>query len=278
MALPKVDPRIQAILDSAYSDFHSHHYQLQDPVSLAHAYADARDREVAAFFAAILAYGNVRTILASVNKILLRLGASPYQSLVDLKFANLFSDFRHRFTTGEDIEILCHWLSQALRSHGSIEAFFVETVSMEFPEMKTSLSNFVNRLTRLPLPAAFKSVAQRRGRNLKYLISDPGRGSACKRLNMYLRWVVRPADGIDLGLWTKLRASQLMLPVDTHLLQTLQQLRWTRSKQATWQVVESATARLRIYSPEDPVRYDFALCHLSMAGKSIRTYLKPEQL
>jgi uncharacterized protein (TIGR02757 family) len=89
---------------------------------------------------------------------------------------------------------------------------------------------------------------------------------------MFLRWVVRKKDGIDLGLWTRIHTRQLMLPVDTHLLQTLRALRWTRSRQATWRVVEAATHRLRRYAPEDPIRYDFALCHLSMAGGSLRQY------
>lgn len=264
-----LNPRIKLLLDAAYSDFHSHYYREKDPVSLVHAFADRKDREVVAFYAALLAYGNVPTILNSVRKILLRLGEEPYRNVIDLRFRGLFSDFVHRFTTGDDIEILGHWLSGVLRSHGSLEAYFCEGGT---DDIKVSLSRFVNSLTDQTLPKSLLPVKQRRERNLKYLLSDPMRGSACKRLNMYLRWMVRPEDGIDLGIWSRIDKSKLVLPIDTHLLKTLQHLRWTKSKQANWKVAESATARLRLYSPEDPVRYDFALCHLSMAGKSIADY------
>jgi uncharacterized protein (TIGR02757 family) len=270
MRLP--NPVILKLLESAYSDFHSHYYREKDPISLVHAFQDAPDREIAAFLSALLAYGNVATILGSVGRILLRLGNSPYSTLIDGRFAGHFSDFKHRFTTGDDMEIVCYWVSSVLRSHGSLEAFFLDDPSPG-PEMKQRISSFVRRLVGQPLPPSHEPVLRRRHRNLKYLLSDPDRGSACKRLNMFLRWMVRPEDGIDFGLWKGSSPSQLMLPVDTHVLQTLKVLRWTRSQQASWRVVEEATERLRLYSPSDPIRYDFALCHLSMAGKNIRQYL-----
>jgi uncharacterized protein (TIGR02757 family) len=87
---------------------------------------------------------------------------------------------------------------------------------------------------------------------------------------LFLRWVVRENDGIDLGIWSKLGPEKLILPLDTHLLQTLRNLSWTRSQQASWKVAEEATEKLKIYCPEDPIKYDFALCHLSMSGHSIK--------
>lgn len=140
------------------------------------------------------------------------------------------------------------------------------------------LSDFVTRFAAQPLPKGLEPRRLERARSLKYLLSDPLRGSACKRLNMYLRWMVREADEIDLGLWKCVKKEQLMLPVDTHLLKTLRILKWTSSKQATWKVVEEATERLRKYAPEDPIRYDFALCHLSMAGGKISQYEKRSSL
>jgi uncharacterized protein (TIGR02757 family) len=140
--------------------------------------------------------------------------------------------------------------------------------------MKERLSSFVTRLTAISLPPRLSGSLPSRARNLKYLVSNPVQGSACKRLNLFLRWVVRPKDGIDLGLWPNVPSSELMLPVDTHLLRILRDLRWTRSKTANWNVVEDSTARLRLYCPEDPVKYDFALCHLSMSGERILEYRK----
>lgn len=269
----RANPEILRLLESAYADYHSHFHRGQDPVSLVHRYTDPRDREVAAFVTSLLSYGNVRTILNSVAVVLDALGPVPHQSVRELAFRKL-PTFRHRFTTGEDMEIILTWLSRALQSHGTLEAFFTDSRHPTDAPMKDLLSDFVIRFTSQPLPEALASRLPARERNLKYLLSDPSRGSACKRLNMFLRWMVRAEDGIDLGLWRTLRADQLMLPVDTHLLQTLRALRWTRSKQATWKVAEEATARLKLYAPTDPIRYDFALCHLSMCGGNVLHYRK----
>ncbi len=272
----RANPKIQSLLDAAYQDFHSHFHRERDPISLVHPYKDPRDREVAALATALLSYGNVRTILNSVRAVLSVLGELPYQNLVDLRFKSSLKSFRHRFTTGEDIEIIFSWMAAALRSHGSIEAFFVSGGKPAGGEMKELLSDFVVRFSAQPLDDALAPRAADRVRSLKYLLSDPNRGSACKRLNMFLRWMVRDEDGIDLGLWKRVRPAQLMLPIDTHVLQTLHALKWTKSTQATWKVSEEATARLRLYSPSDPTRYDFALCHLSMSGGKITEYAKLE--
>jgi uncharacterized protein (TIGR02757 family) len=269
-------PKIQSLLEAAYADFHSHFHRERDPVSLVHPYRKARDREIAALATALLSYGNVRTILNSVREVLAVLGEDPYGNLADFKFRSRLTNFRHRFTTGEDLEILFTWMADAIRTHGSIESFFVSGRHPDTAPMKELLSDFVLRFTAQPLGEPLASRARDRVRSMKYLLSDPNRGSACKRLNMFLRWVVREEDGIDLGLWKRVRPDKLILPIDTHLLQTLRALKWTRSKQATWKVAEEATARLRLYAPADPVRYDFALCHLSMSGGRITEYAKLE--
>lgn len=201
------------------------------------------------------------------------LGASPYQTILNEQFLDQFVSFRHRFTAGEDLVIVCCWLSQALQQAGSLESFFLPSSKLsQKMEMKDLLSDFVQRFTNQKLPPKIAKAAKVRAQSLKYLLSDPLRGSACKRLNMFLRWMVRPSDGIDLGLWKRLNPHQLMLPVDTHVLKTLHLLDWTTSKTATWKVSEQATQHLRLYEADDPVRYDFALCHLSMNGNSIEMY------
>ena len=266
-----VPTAVKSILERAYLDHHSAFHRERDPVSLVHSYATPRDREIAAVYAALLAYGNVATILSSVRHILTWLGASPYRSLTERRFDDRILNFRHRFTTGLDVFILSHWLSSALRSHGSVEAFFNESGAPN-RDMATRISAFVERLTEQTLPPELTALRDGRSRSLKYLVPSPVRGSACKRLNLFLRWMVRAEDAIDLGIWRRVDTRDLMLPVDTHLLKTLRSLRWTRSKQATWRVVESATARLRTLCPEDPIRYDFSLCHLSMSGGNLRAY------
>lgn len=262
---------LQSLLDAAYADHHSQYSRSRDPLSLVHGYLSAADKEIAGFLCALLAYGNVAVILASARKVLGALGTSPYQTLAHEPPRIPFEGFRHRFTTGDDIEIVLHWLHQALRSHGSLEAFFLGGNSPQTP-MRELLSNFTQRFIAQKLPRPLEAKRMRREKQLKYLLSDPQRGSACKRLNMYLRWMVRPDDGIDLGLWKSLPPSSLILPLDTHVLQTIQALRWTKSKTANWKLAEAATARLKKLCPEDPIRYDFSLCHLSMEGGKILHY------
>lgn len=252
-------------MDSAYRDYHSMAHRDRDPLQWVHRYSSAQDQEIIAFLAALLSYGNVTAILTSLNRALTPLGETPFEKIRNNDLPPEWKNFTHRFTKGEDLVIVCHWLRCAIQSHGSLEGFFV---AGEGTQMKELLSSFVQRLRSQELPPHLKKIAAKRERNLKYLISDPEQGSACKRLNMFLRWVVRENDGIDLGLWKKIKAETLILPIDTHLLQTLRRLKWTRSKQATWKVAEDATKRLRLYCADDPVRYDFSLCHLSMSRGS----------
>ncbi len=260
--------KLRATLEAAYKSHHSSYSRARDPLSLVHRYARPADQEIAAFLAALLAYGNVRIILNSAARVLDALGPELRTGLLQNSFPQALRSFRHRFNTGEDFEVVFHWLRMALNSHGSLEGFFMAGARQD-GQMRDLLASFVQRFTSQPLPQALEALHARRTRQLKYLLSDPERGSACKRLNMFLRWMVRPADGIDLGLWKSLSPAQLILPLDTHLLKTVKALKWTKSNQATWKVAESATARLREFAPLDPVRYDFALCHLSMEGGSL---------
>lgn len=260
--------KIAELLENAYRDYHSLYYRPRDPVHWVHHYSNPRDQEVVALFSAVLAYGNVTSILSSVGKALAALGPEPHLSLREGAQSKTLEDFTHRFTRGVDLQILCHWLAHILETDGSVENHFLKSGETT---LERQLSSFVRRLFEIPLPSRLERALQKRKRNLFYLLPDPARGSACKRLNLFLRWMVRPRDGIDLGLWKRMEAKDLILPVDTHLLKALQRLKWTKSKTATWRVAEAATAELRKYAPHDPVRYDFALCHLSMEGGELAT-------
>jgi len=270
--------QIASLLEKAYADFHAEPYRNLDPVHVVHEYSRPQDREVVAFATALLAYGSVSTIVKSVRRILFPLGNHPYEFLRNANLAHLWDGFCHRFTRGEDVEILFSWLQSVLKQHRSLEEFFLLHQQPAKDPMKSMLSSFVKRLKAQPLPLRLKRILSLRERNLKYLVSDPEQGSACKRLNLFLRWTVRPPDKIDLGLWKHLRPESLILPLDTHLLKTLQLLQWTSATHASWQVAESATQKLKLYCPEDPVKYDFALCHLSMHGFSILNFLKENRL
>lgn len=255
-------------MERAFHEFHTHYHRERDPVSIVHRYEDPRDQEVVALFAACLSYGNVQTILKSLQYVVTHLGKHPSRALLE-ESGVPFGQFRHRFTTGKDLEVLAAWIGGALRSHGSIENFFA---AQQSHNQKERIESFVYRFTSQKIPKELRAIAGRRVQGLKYLLPTPSRGSACKRLNLYLRWMVRKNDGIDLGIWSSLDPAELILPLDTHLLRIIRDLGWSKSKQANWKTAEEATCKIRQLYPLDPVRCDFALCHLSMSGFRIHEW------
>jgi uncharacterized protein (TIGR02757 family) len=268
LAPPKIS---KATLERAYQRFHREFYRDLDPVGLVHRYSHARDQEVAGFFTALLSYGNVTSIRRSAEKVLSALGPYPAEYLHELRWPSELDGFCHRFNRSEDLKVLFFWVGTALRQHGSLERLFLKHASSDL-DMRPWVSGFISSLTQTPVPKRLQAIRTQRSRNLKHLLSNPESGGACKRVNMYLRWMIRPADGIDLGAWKHTHARHLILPIDTHVLKTLRTLEWTASKTASWRVAESATQRLREFCPEDPVRYDFSLCHLSMHGQDIASF------
>jgi uncharacterized protein (TIGR02757 family) len=256
------------VLERAYQLFHQKFYRDHDPVGLVHRYATMADQEVVGFIVALLSYGNVKSIRASAEKILSALGPAPADRISLLQWPSELDGFYHRFNRAEDIRVLLYWMGKVLEQYGTLEAGF-RSASPETAPMRDRIAAFVRLLTHTPLPDELENIRQQRARNLKYLLSNPEEGAACKRVNMYLRWMIRPADGIDLGAWQQVSCRDLVLPVDTHVLKTIRKLDWTRSKSANWKVAEEATVKLRKFCPEDPIRYDFSLCHLGMHGHDI---------
>ncbi len=215
---------------------------------------------MAAFVAAALAYGNARAILSSVSRVMEVLGPSPASYLRRVSARELrarLSDFRHRWTSGDHVSGLLWCVAQALGEHGSLRELFLQGYEPRDPNVGGSLTRFVD--------AVFAYDA-RAGRGVRYLLPRPADGSACKRLNMFLRWVVRPDDGLDLGIWPEVSPALLVIPLDTHSARVARALDLTRRATTDWLAAEEVTQSLRRYDPEDPVRYDFALCHVSMSG------------
>lgn len=269
---PIVKPKTHILskaFETAYRDFHSEFHRDRDPISRVYRYKNPEDQEIIAFLAASVSYGNVKYILNTVDEICREMGPNPRERVEAGKLPN-FSKIVHRWTLGIDIEIIAHWVRGALKRHGSLEQTFCNS---QENSMQTRIADFVAQLKSQVLPRRLHSAALTRKRNLEYLIPNPSRGSACKRLNMFLRWMVRPSDGIDLGLWNKVSPSELMLPIDTHVLKSIRKLGWTESKTANWKAVEAATLQLRKLDAFDPIRFDFSLCHLSMEGHDLEMYL-----
>ncbi|TMA28289.1 MAG: TIGR02757 family protein [Deltaproteobacteria bacterium] len=237
-----------------------------DPVELPHRYSDPRDVEVAALLSSALAYGRVDLFKPRLSALLDRLGPSPAATASDSSPAELLeraSGFAYRMTDARDVACLLYGAGAMLRAHGSLGASFAKHYRNSV-SIKTALGAFVDELC----AADFRPITGRRAptRRLKHLLPHPGRGSACKRLNLFLRWMVRGPDGVDFGLWREVPVSELVVPLDTHVHRIGRFIGLTRRKDLSWRTAEEVTRRLRSLDPADPVRYDFALSHLGISG------------
>ncbi len=262
---PALSRRLRDHLEPLYASF-NHERSATDPIELVRPYADPRDREVAGFISAGLAFGNVATVMQSAGAVLERMGPSPaawlrrFDPRVD---AALFATLVHRWTRGVDIVALLWVLRQMLDRSGSIEGFFVEGDDPSSPDISGGLESFTTRALALDLRRAYRRVPARPG--VAYFFTRPSQGSACKRLNLFLRWMVR-RDAVDLGVWTRVDSSRLIVPLDTHIIRLGRCLRLTKYTSPGWRMAADITRTLRLIDPSDPIRFDFSLCHVGMMG------------
>ena len=241
-----------------------------DPVGIVRRFDDPEDREIAGLIAAGLAYGRVASIRGSLESLLASIGPRPARFVASFdpaRDAGRFEGFVHRFTRGRDIALLLHLVRQAKECSGSLESFFVEgDLNPDSPTLGPALDAFGARLFALDArPFVPEGVVPHRD-GARWLLPLPAAGSACKRSCLFLRWMVRPDDGVDCGVWTRVSPSRLVLPLDTHLLRVVRALGWTGRKSAGWPMALEATARLRALDPADPIRFDFALSRLGILG------------
>lgn len=221
-----------------------------------HAFADARDKEIVALVAASLAFGNVVAIRASVARALAVLGDAPSEAARTMTEASLstrLEGFVHRVYRGEHVARLVANAGALQRAHGTLGAYFAERLAAHGGELLPAMADLAD---------ALRGSAPARG--MKHLMPDPRAGSACKRLLLYLRWMIRPADGVDFGLWP-VSPAVLVIPVDTHVHRIAKNLRLTERDDASYATALEITAALRRFDADDPVRYDFALCHLGVS-------------
>jgi uncharacterized protein (TIGR02757 family) len=246
--------RIAPYLDALVASHDRERALAADPLGFVHQ-AAPEDREVVALLAALLAFGNVKAVRASVARVLARLGPSPSATPAAASEAELaarLADVVHRVYRGADLARVLARAAAVRAAHGSLGALFARELALR-GDLREALAAFADAL-RGPAP----------GRGLAHLVPDPRKGSASKRLLLLLRWMARPADGVDLGLWP-VPASALLIPVDTHVQRIARNLGLTRRRDASWRTAEEITAALRVLRHDDPVRYDFALCHLGVS-------------
>lgn len=237
-----------------------------DPVEFPHRYTDPRDIEVSALLAAALAYGRADLFRPKVDGLLRRMGPSPAAFMRELDVAGareLLHGFVYRFNVGTDVAVLLLGMGRALREHGSLEALFVRGWGAH-GAIHGALSDFTAALRDVPMAELRRALGKERG--LQHLLPSPLGAGAAKRLNLYLRWMVRGPDAVDFGIWKRVPASALIIPLDTHIGRISRHLGLTRRKDLSWRTAEEVTTSLRRLDEADPVRYDFALCHYGMSG------------
>jgi len=238
-----------------------------DPVQFVWRYADAADREVVASIASGLAFGRLASVLASIERVLALLGPHPaaYLEALDVRSARqALASVVHRWTRGDDLVALLVVLRDLRARHGSLEATFMAGDDPASEDVATGLEAFCAAACAVDVREAYGGVA--RGRlGVHYFFPRPSLGSACKRLNLFARWMVRH-DAVDPGGWTGVSRSRLVIPLDTHTIRVGRCLRLTRYTSPGWRMAADITATLRRIDPDDPVRYDFSLCHMSMMG------------
>jgi uncharacterized protein (TIGR02757 family) len=241
-----------------------------DPVELPRRYRSPHDQEVAGLLAACLAYGRADLFKPVLVRLLDQLGASPAAAVDAFAAAPSAAGlgwFRYRFNQPADLAALLAAIGHLRRAHGSLGARFAALFAAAGggpPALRPALAAFAAELRGAPPVAAL--LRGRGARGLRHLLPDAAGPGAAKRWNLYLRWMVRGPDGVDLGAWAGLPRAALLVPLDTHVHRVARRLGLTRRADAGWRTAEEITAGLRLVDAADPVRYDFALCHLGMSG------------
>lgn len=240
------------LLNSKYEQYNCQDFIKDDPISIPHQFTKKQDIEIAAFFAAILAWGQRKTIINKCNELMQLMWSAPYEFVLrhtdeDLQ---LLGNFKHRTFNSTDLLYFIHFLKRHYSRHDSLEDAFIHASSDSGATIEQSLIHFREYFI------DDEYFPARTGKH----IASPARNSTCKRLVMFLRWMVRKDDrGVDFGLWKRIRPAQLVCPCDVHVQNVARRLGLLTRKQSDWKAALELTEQLRKLDANDPVKYDFAL-------------------
>ena len=255
----KADSSLKRKLDYHYKYFDKSQIS-PDPLEFPHRFTDSRDIEISAFISSIFAYGNVKQIINSLETIHCLMEDQPYNFISDLSYEKtkqIFKGIKHRFFTEDDIAILFFIIKKVFEVYGSLNYLFLLYYFEQDKNLKNAVSFFSNNLL---------DIGAQKGKltsGIKFMFPDPFKNSACKRMNLFLRWMIRK-DELDFGLWKEIPSSKLVIPVDTHVAKICRELDLTDRKNISWTMAEEITESLKRFDSEDPVKYDFAICHIGM--------------
>jgi len=258
--------RLKKTLDTFYSEYNFKERMKHDPIEIPRRYSLPDDIEIAGFFASSLAYGKIGLFKPVIERILKPGGRHPAGFFKDFYLARdkkYFRGISYRFNKEEDVLCLVYMISHTLKKWGSLKNIFYHYYNPAHEDIKYALEKFVNHLMNINTSPVYGKNIKPYG--LKQFFPSPKSGSACKRLNLFLRWMVRTKD-IDLGIWNKIPPSKLIIPLDTHIARISRCLDLTKRKSSDWKAAREITNELKKLNPGDPLKYDFALCHQGISG------------
>ena len=247
------------ILEEYYQFYNTTDFIPKDPIAIPHLFDQKEDIEIAGLIAAIFAWGNRQTILNKSKEFLTLMDNAPYDFILNAKDADLkpFANFKHRTFNGIDAGAFIKSLNNIYNNHGGLEGAISQSIDKEHKNVKEGLIKFKELFL---LQDDFPSRTKKH-------IASPTSNSSCKRLNMYLRWMVRSdARGVDFGIWSKIKPAQLVCPCDVHVIRVATFLGLNEQSIANWTMAETLTNKLAAFDAADPVKYDFALFGLGVNG------------
>jgi uncharacterized protein (TIGR02757 family) len=251
---------LKGFLDAKVKIFNNKSFIKNDPISVPHQFTILQDIEIAGLFAALFAWGNRTTIINKSTELMQLMHNAPYEFIKQFTETDLkaFVHFKHRTFTNIDIMYLLEWLQHYYKTNNSLENIFVHNLNPKSKNIKSGLIHFNNQV--FTLPHAPKRTQKH--------ISTPLKNSACKRINMYLRWMVRnDSNGVDFGLWKTIKPAQLIIPLDVHVSRVAYKFKLIPTSNTNWTNAEMLTENLKLFNAKDPVKYDFALFSLGAEEK-----------
>jgi len=251
---------LKIFLNSKVDSYNQPSFIKDDPICIPHLFTKKQDIEIAGLFAALFAWGNRTTIINKSKELMNRMDNAPHGFILQHEEKDLkkIIGFKHRTFNDTDLLYFIEFLKKHYSSFSSLESAFTNQLKKEDADIEQALNGFYTY---------FFSLEHVPGRTRKH-IASPEKNSSCKRLNMFLRWMVRKdKQGVDFGIWENISPAQLICPIDVHVARVAKRLSLLERKPVDWQAAQELTAYLRTLDPMDPVKYDFALFGIGVMEK-----------
>ncbi len=258
---------LKVVLDRLYKGYDFKERLRHDPIEFPHRYSDPLDIEVTGFISSQFAYGKISIFKPFIERMLVSFGKSPYEFMSNF---NLKKDSKHlegtsyRFSSEKDILCLIYMMNTAIKEWGSLRGLFYYNYYENGEEIGRAISGFNRFFLSIKTTPVYRENIKPHG--LRHFFPLPEKGSACKRMNLFLRWMVRRRD-IDFGIWDRIHPSKLIIPLDTHIARIARCLGLTKRRASDWKTASEITESLRSLDSEDPLKYDFVLCHYGISGQ-----------